>query len=70
MLKKLQDFDILFSRSPTALSNLLSVPLGKRFKKKVVIKAAREGIWVARILELSSDMSKLAKMPPTGKMQN
>lgn len=40
LLKKLRDFDILFSRSPTALSTLLAIPFAKRFKKKVVIRPA------------------------------
>jgi len=40
LLKRLRDFDILFSRSPTALSSLLAIPFAKRFKKKVVIRPA------------------------------
>jgi len=43
LLKKLGDFDILFSRSPTALNNLLAIPFVKSFKKKVVIRPAGTG---------------------------
>jgi len=41
--RRIPDFDILFSRSPTALSNLLAIPFVKRFEKKVVIRPAGSG---------------------------